>query len=522
MAFNELVDFSGGINAQNVNYLIAPNEAVYSQNANISNGNIQAVKDKLMVGSVLGKSAYYYVAHNQVVSSTEDRFYVEYNGFLYWSNSAGTMKRYNGTITSDVGGWTAPSTACTTSAGTTGRLSGDYIYTFTYVYDSGFESIPAPYSTVLTVSSKVVSVSFTGTPPSGAVYRRLYRTGGINPTFNRIADIPVATTSYTDSTADIDVDRQELSVFTVSPPPSGLDMLINSNGVFWGALGKQLWFSEAGTPENFPVFNYVELPSAITGIGSMGGYVIAFTQDQMFQIIGDTTDTIQVVKMPFRYGCGNKRTVKNLDGMLIWYSKVAGKDIICSYDGNTVTQLSDKYQLFTSITLENVRYADFPANATYNNYSLAPVWAEVFDKRYFLAQDNRITIFDFNSGFRISCLSDAVDSLFLGSNSLLCVVGSNYYDLLPVSSQYRNVSHMTGKFIDGSYTLLKQYRRVRCNYSGTFTVSVIVDGVELLSSTDKSFYLPAEAVGNTIQFNIKSVGYGQFNSISYEYQGLAL
>lgn len=522
MPFTELIDFSGGINTQNADYLIGQNEAVYTQNGSISNGNILAIKDKNKIGTAVGESACYYSAHNTVVSSSEDRFYVEYSGYLYWSNSAGLMKRYDGTTISDVGGWTTPSVLPTVSATVnTGYLNGDYWYTYTYLHENLFESAPSGIVHV-TVANKTVQITFTDTPPSTATHRKLYRSGGVNPTQNLLVTLPVATTTYVDNIDDFSISREELATYNNTPPPLGLDMLIEQYGIFLGALGDKVYFSRQGQPEHWSPYSYVKLPKNVTGLGTIGGSAIAFTKDAMFMIQGSSNTDISITKLPFRYGCANKRTVKNLDGILIWYSQVAGKDIICGYDGSTVTQLSDKFPSFTSITIDNLRYDDMPSTATYNNYSLTPRWAEVFDKKYYIAQDNRITVLDFNAGFRIYCLLETVDSLFKASNDLCAVIGTDLYNLYPSLSTYRSISHRTGKYIDGSYATYKSYRRVRAKYSGSCTISVIVDDKEVISSTDSTFYLPAETVGRAIQFNIKFSGYGQFNSLAYEYQALTL
>lgn len=106
-----------------------------------------------------------------------------------------------GPATTPVGQLSAP----TVVAGSTGVLNGTYKYVWTFVTAVG-ETIASPEATI-TVSSKYVSVSNApiGTPTSGVLARKLYRTtaGGGSGSERLVTTLnDNTTTSYTDNTAD--------------------------------------------------------------------------------------------------------------------------------------------------------------------------------------------------------------------------------------------------------------------------------------------------------------------------------
>ena len=527
MPFKDIIGFTGGINTSLNPMLIPNNEAVVVTSCDIADGYIVASKKPLSLElTIAGTKSTYYKAKDVIVTSSEDRTYVEWAGFLYWSDTAGTLKRFDGATTLNVGGWSVPSVAptCVASA-TPATMLGDYTYCYTYQHNTVFESPPSPFKVltgVTAINKTGVDISFTDTPPSSATARIVYRLGGIVPTFRFIAEVPIATTTYKDTTSDYQIDPYELVTFGNEPPPLGLDLLTENNGVFFGALNDRVYFSRQGTPEYWSEYNYVELPHKVTALGKSGSSIIAFTDSEMHMISGNDLSNISVSKLPFQYGCSHKHSIGNIDGMLLWVSTVAGRLIICSFDGQQVTIVSEKHKTLDLINyITDHIYDDFNAE-TYANLVFEVYNTTVFNRKYYLNTNVGTYILDFNNGFRISLLGYTPTEYIVRNTELIASKDGTLYTVNASYSGNLNMVYKTGLIIDGSAAANKSYRRIRIRGEGTFTTTVIIDGKTVLTSDLNSFYLPAEAVGTSIQFLLRSTGYAMVSAISYEYEVLAL
>lgn len=516
--FQELKIWHGGINNLAAAHLIEKNQGIYISNADIQNGEITSQKTPAEVtgSTVLGNSVFYYKAQDEVVSSAEDRFYVEWAGLLYWSNSAGSLKRYDGTTVTDIGGHAAPASAPTLAAAAGGLLDGDYTYAITYTHDGLFESPPSAFQTVTATKSKV-TVTFTDTtPPASATHRNIYRAGGLNPTFNLVAKVPIATGSYEDNIADFDVSRTELKTYNNDPAPTNLDMLIQSRGTFFGAVGDKVYFSKEGQPEYWSDYNYVSLPKTVTGLGVFGMGVVAFTDDEMYLITGSNVNDIAITKLPFSYGCKNKRTVKNIEGRLIWVSSLDNKDVICVYDGSSVTVVNKVDKYINASTIGSLSYDNF-GDASYDSFTYAIQNAIVSNHKYFLFMDGRTAIVDFETGLKVYYMTERVQAAYSKNNNLFTITDLQVYEYLPSFGIYRNIVYRTGDFDNGDATRMKSYRSIKVNATGTYKIHVFVDDVNIMQIETEKDFLPSASRGKMISFLIESNGYAKVKSISYEY-----
>lgn len=518
--FIENKAFNGGINNLVAPHHIGANQGVYISNAEIQNGEIVSAKDKKTNAETLtGNSVIYYKAQDEVVSSAEDRFYVEWAGFLYWSNSAGNLKRYDGTTVVDVGSHTPPASAPTVTASfASGLLKGSYFYTVTYMHNDFFESTPCDYVAV-SPSNQQVDITFTDTPPATATHRRIYRSGGLNPTFNLVVTLPIATGAYTDNIHDFNVSTSELSTNNNDAPPPNLDMLVEKKGTLFGAVDNLVYFSRQGQPEYWSAYDFLQFPKDIMGMGVVGNNVIAFTDDSMYSISGESIQTISVSKLPFNYGCKNKRTVQNIDGRLIWVSSLDRNDAICLFDGASVQIINKLDKHINASTIGSLQYDSFTTE-TYDSFSFDINRAIVSNHKYYLFMDGRTAIVDFEDSMKIYYMSEAVDTAYSKNNSLFVAVSNTVYEYLPSFGAYRNVIYRTGDFDNGDLTQSKNYRYIKVNGTGTYKITVFIDDKHIMDfETEKSF-LPSDAYGKRISFLIESTGYAKIRSISYEYTHL--
>lgn len=438
------------MNTQGDARLIAPNEAAYSINANLDTGSIASFpipeEVALLNNPVLGLDAlgspqslgaagvksFHYQTQEVLISSSEDRFYVEYAGQLYWTNKNGTMKRFDGKDIYNLGSWDAPLINPTVTLNVAkGQLNGDYMYCYTYVYKGLFESPPSPFIEIAGAVNQTINISFTDIPAGNITARILYRVGGINPTFNRIKEIPVSTVAFIDTVADGEVDRSEIVSFQNEPPLDNLDMLVEKRGVFFAAHGRNVHFSQIGTPEYWSAYAYVRLPDMVTGLGVFGDNIIAFTDSNMFMIMGDSVDNIGMVKLAFDVGCSHKRTVKNLNGNLIWYGKINGKGVTCLYNGSEVIDLSKKNPSFDQTSLTNMAYDNFATREVWSDFKILPIGAVTDAKKYYLFFTNRIIVFDFTDGLKTYFLSETYHGAFMKDGEMNVITDRVYATVFP-------------------------------------------------------------------------------------------
>lgn len=514
--FTEIKVFNGGINNMAAAHLIDRNQGIYISNAEIEGGELISARSPKATGAALvGNSIVYYKAKDQIVASAEDRFYVEWAGMLYWSNAVGVLKRYDGITTLNIGSHVAPASAPTIAALNAGLLDGDYTYAITYTHNDLFESPPSPFVAV-TVSKKKVDLTFTDTAPVGATYRNVYRAGGLNPTFNFVARVPVATNTYSDNIHDFDISRKELTTYNSDPAPTNLDMLIEVQGTFFGAVGNKVHFSKEGQPEYWSDYNFVTLPKAITGLGVFGSGVIAFTESEMYMITGSNINNISLNRMPFGYGCKNKRTVKNIEGRLIWVSSLDDKDVICVYDGSGVTIVNKVDKYINAATIGNLSYDNF-GDDTYDAYNFEINNAIVSNHRYCLFLNGRTVIADFTNGLKIYYMTETVEAAYSKNNDLFVVKGGLVYEYLPSFSIYRNIVYRMGDFDNGDATTTKSYRSIKINAIGKYKIHIFVDDENIMQLETSKDFLPSGSRGKMISFLIESNGYAKIRSISYEY-----
>jgi len=534
----ESILFNGGINNLIEPHLIQENEAPYVADCYIHSGSLESAKAPVenLDLSVSGQHATYFKADDEVVSSTEDRFYVEWAGFLYWSSGQTgdkKLKRYkNGTV-NDIGGHVPPNTAPSLAVDGAGLLdghSGDYSYTYTYVYDEVFETAPAPIATLSGVTNNAVKIS--GFPTSGLTpaptHIRIYRSGGLNPTFNRVEQIKFGTAEYKDNTSDFRISRKELSTGTNEAPPEGLDMLVESSGTLFGAVGNKVHFSREGQPEFWSSYNYVQLPTECTGLGVIGDTVIAFTEENMFTINGRNVYDITLNKLPFSYGCSNKRTVQNIGGTLIWLAKQDLFDLLCAFDGGGVTVLNHTNKEVKSATVGSLTYDYFlPGAETYDDFTFNVINSFRLGRRYLLFLTGRTVVMDMESGFITYYMREEVLGAFEYHNEIHVIkkVGADYKPFKYIASfaPRRNMSYITKDYFDGNMTQEKDYRKIHVNATGKWGIAVYVDSslvFDFDSSQGSTIHLPAGIHGKMISLSIRSEGYTVIKAIDYEYEPL--
>ena len=559
----ELITFDGGLSTKRSEHLISNNEGIICQNVDLEKGTLSPLPSLKYLTNIPSKHIYSF--NTELIygaSDSDDRFFNEYGGRLYWSDDAfgsyGLM-RYDGTNAGVNAESPNPLDATTEvkptlsndgiqlheSSAIEGFLTdgADYIYAFTIVDADSIESIPVFKNGVTITSSKssmelkvaktLMATISTNHPDMVGI--NIYRSGGDNPTFNLVAELmspthPEVTEDATyyywyDTTADINVSRIELTTFENTPPPDRLDMLIEVNGTMWGSNGKKVYFNKTGSPEYWGALDYVVLDKDCTGIGKFGDNVVAFTKTSSYLISGYNRDNVVVNKLPYNQGCVNKRTITNVGEYLLWTS-ING---ICMFDGSNVQVLTRNTLAWDEFgRIGNTTYDDFnSSNSKWDSgEGFNITYATNFQDKYYGIFNDGCVVIDLSNGLKVSTIylpNVASVSVNQEDNILYFMVldeDTSTYDVyyLANGSEKMTATWKTGKIVGESNNIKKHYRQVELD-GEPVSVSVYVDGILKYTSEGKSkFMLPAGLIGRDIQFEINTIN--EIRSLKYQFSTL--
>lgn len=197
-----------------------------------------------------------------------------------------------------------------------------YIYTLVNK-ESGFEfeSAPSPASNEVNVSlGQTVTVSGFSAVPAGytATHRRIYRS--TSGTYLFVAEIAVATSSYSDAVS-ADSLGEEVPSLTWLPPPSTLKGLINlPNGIMAGFRGRDVCFCDPYHPHAWPAEYYQTVDFPVVGLGRMDTTLAVLTTGTPYLIQGAHPDSMVVVKSDLEQACAAKRSIVSMNGVVIYAS----------------------------------------------------------------------------------------------------------------------------------------------------------------------------------------------------------
>jgi hypothetical protein len=558
MAISELITFNGGMSTKTSPHLIGRTEGIICENLDLERGTLSPLPSFQFIETVNGRHITNYngtILSNQ--AQDDDRFYTEFAGRLYWSNNGFTdgLKRYDETIPDVNIGIKAEAPDPLTDAevnqivmaydsNTVGRLteSGIYTYAFTIVDTNGIESYPKIVDSDVDLINKnnpsikmTVSIAnyeaWQVTHPTMAGVN-VYRTGGDNPTFNLLAEnisptsVEVtsdATNAYwSDTIADINVSRIELTTFENIAPPDEIDMLIESKGTLWASWNKRVYYSQTGTPELWGNLDYVSLDRDCTGLGNFGDVVVAFTKTSAYIISGNNRDNVSLQRLPFNQGCISKHSIVNIDSYLVW----ASMNGICIFNGSTI-------EVITKTILAWDEFGRL-GNTTYDSYSNEK-WSSVggfdiqyavgYQDKYYGVYNNGIMIIDISNGIKVSTIymENVVAVSYNYDDNFLYAIVDNLDDTYDVYAQLDGASVMTatwktGRISEGSTNIKKHYRRVEID-GFPISVTVFIDGTQVFKvEKQRTFFLPHGLTGDDIQFEISTIN--EIRGLKYEYTAM--
>jgi hypothetical protein len=264
----------------------------------------------------------------------------------------------------------APASAPSAAATTGSVPAGTYVYVYTYVTQFGAtlleESAPSNPVTITLGAAGGVALTGLANPVSSTnynfVYKRIYRSTGT--TLQLVAQIPVATTTYTDTLSATSILGDALATAGWLPPPADLKGITSlPSSVLVGFRGNEVWFSEPGFPHAWPLQYMQSLDSQIIGLKAFGNNIVIATQMYPYAASGLHPSAFTLQKLPLLEPCLSKRSLVS-DEFGALYASANG----------LVSITSDASGLASAQVLSRDTFAQFyPSTIT----------AAVFERRYY-------------------------------------------------------------------------------------------------------------------------------------------
>lgn len=292
------------------------------------------------------------VEKSPLANSIDDTFY--YTGVDYprisWASIAYTAPPYPansyrlGVPAPD----TAPLITATNGAFDDQDLALDVAWVYTFVTADGREGPPSPASIVQygVSDNQTFDLSLPAITPAGnhnfgaGAVRRVYRsnTGSSATAFQFVGEVPIGTTTFSDTKLASELREQLPSIDWSGPPdddsstyPEGplKDLCHMGNGIMAGFSGNTLWFSEAYIPHAFPVQYTIPVTANILRIVPAQAGLYVLTDEEPLLITGRDPASLAEVRLEVRQSCVSRDSVVAMENAVVY----ASPDGLVALDG---------------------------------------------------------------------------------------------------------------------------------------------------------------------------------------------
>jgi hypothetical protein len=224
---------------------------------------------------------------------------------------------------------TAAPTLAQSAGSSVGAELRAYVYTFVSTFGSiSEESAPSPAASINLAISKQVDISAMQTAPGGSyniTSKRIYRTvtGATTSTYQFVAEVPIATTTYTDNLLVAALGGVVPSIGWLPPPATLAGLVALPCGSLAGFSGNTVYFSEPFFPHAWPVAYGLSVPFNIVGLGVEGNTIVVMTDRYPYIITGPYPGAYSVEQVPILEPCVSKASIVS-DEMGVIYASPNG------------------------------------------------------------------------------------------------------------------------------------------------------------------------------------------------------
>ena len=382
--------------------LLAPGEAASAINTKLSGGDLHPFQAPGTPGAgltfsgapVLSMYRFSQLSQNELqywFQSTVDADFVrgqvdnDTTERTYWTDGV-YCKKTNATLAATVApypsnsyrmGIPAPATPVTVSVTGTVNSASDpvetVLYCYTYVSSWGEEGPPSPVSAYVGWRpGQTLNISAMATGPGGnysLLSKRLYRSATSNSTtkFQLVnlavgADIPLATTTYTDTAVTAYLGDTLITTGWIEPPDTMTGLTAMANGMMAGFVGNTLCFSEPFLPYAWPVRYQQSTDAPIVGIAAFDQSLFVGTTQGIYIFTGASPSTMTSEKLAAAQSCVSKRSIVSMLGGVFF----ASPDGLYRLNASGLTNLTE--DLMTRVEWQAYVPSSISAYETDNKY----------------------------------------------------------------------------------------------------------------------------------------------------------
>lgn len=213
-----------------------------------------------------------------------------------------------------------PPVATVTGSTTDPDTAEARFYVKTYVTDLGEEGPPSDTSIMVMVadgqSVNLSGLGLDGTDGFGRniTLQRIYRTNeGNNATaFQFVTELPIATSTFSDTLAGDELAEVIPSVEWYPPPAGMRGIRLMANGVMVGFKGNEICFSEPFLPHAWPVSYRLTVDSKIVAIGTYENSVVVATEGKPVLITGTDPASMSQRDIQIIEPCASKHSMVSM------------------------------------------------------------------------------------------------------------------------------------------------------------------------------------------------------------------
>ncbi len=245
----------------------------------------------------------------------------------------------------------------------------------------------------------------------------IYRTVGTGTDYKRVAEIAVATTSYSDILASTALGEGISTVDSFAPPKNMHSLVTLANGALAGLAGNQICFSEQYKPYSWPIANRYAFSGIGVATSPVNNSVIILTDTYPLIATATVPEAASVSKIPgdTLAPCVSKRSV--VDG--------GNGCLFASHDGLYLASPSG----VRNITEQLYRYDEWQA------LTPASFIGSYFDRRYYAMHDGlagalgKIVMLDLIDPDSVVNFDERVDGLYPNplDGKLYAIKGNKLY-----------------------------------------------------------------------------------------------
>jgi hypothetical protein len=152
--------------------------------------------------------------------------------------------------------------------------------------------------------------------------KRIYRSasGTANTSYFFVAEVTLATATYTDSLDGDDLNEELPSLTWVQPPTTLKGLVGMPNGVMAGFSGNDVYFSEPFRPFAWPTQYVQTVGYPVVGLGVIDTTVVVLTKGRPYFIQGSHPDSSVMVEADVNQACISKRSIVSMNNNVFFAS----------------------------------------------------------------------------------------------------------------------------------------------------------------------------------------------------------